>query len=89
MTSLKTPRNYTPQTNEELELHLKHLVAYLVFFMLIFETLALFALLFFQGFSWQGFSIADATLNIFLPVTIVQISAMAIIITKYLFPEKK
>jgi len=68
---------------------LKKKVALAVFGLLFLETILLFVILFFQGFFYKGFSINDTTLNIFAPVTILQISSMAIIITKYLFSVKK
>jgi len=68
---------------------LKKKVALAVFSLLFFETILLFLILFFQGFFFRGFMINDTTLNIFAPATILQISSMAIIITKYLFSPRK
>ena len=68
---------------------LKKRVALAVFSLLFVETSALFVILFFQGFSFQDFMINNTTLNIFAPATILQISSMAIIITKYLFSTKR
>ena len=67
---------------------LKEKVAKWTFKLLIAETAIVFAVLFLQGFAWNGFNIHDTTLNIFLPATIIQISTMAIIITRSLFPNK-
>lgn len=68
---------------------LKKKVACAVFGLLFLETILLFVILFFQGFVYKNFNMHDTTLNIFVPVTILQISSMAIIITKYLFSVKK
>lgn len=68
---------------------LKKIVAAVVFIFLFLETVALFTILFFQGFSLKGFWIEDMTLDIFITATIIQISSMAIIITKYLFSPRK
>lgn len=68
---------------------LKKKVALAVFGLLFIETFALFIIIFFQGFLFYGFMINDTTLNIFAPATILQISSMAIIITKYLFSPRK
>ena len=73
------------QTDREL----KKSVANKVFFMLIGETAIVLIILFLQGFGTGGFSINNTTLNIFLPATILQISSMAIIITKNLFSQKE
>lgn len=76
--------------NEELitDRDLKKKVAKYVFAILGFETLFLCLVLLLQGFSWEGFLIDSITLNIFVPATILQISSMAVIITKYLFTHK-
>lgn len=68
---------------------LKKKVAFWVFALLFFETVLLFVILLFQGFLLGGFNINETTLNIFVPATIIQVSSMAIIITKYLFSVKK
>ncbi len=68
---------------------LKKKVAKAVFGLLFLETIFLFIILLLQGFSYRCFHIEDTTLNIFVPVTILQISSMAIIITKYLFSVKR
>lgn len=67
---------------------LKERVARFVFDLLLAETGIVLVVLFLQGFGVSGFHINDTTLNIFLPATILQISAMAVIITKYLFSKK-
>ncbi len=72
------------QTDREL----KKKVANIVFYFLAIETTLVFIILCLQGFGFWGFYVSDTTLNIFLPATIIQISSMAIIITKYLFTRK-
>lgn len=75
---------------EELRIdrELKKQVANKVFIMLMMETMIILIILFLQGFKLWGFAINDTTLNIFLPATILQISSMAIIITRYLFSPR-
>ena len=72
---------------EELRLNqkLKWRVALIVFGLLAVETAGLFWLLYIHGVSNNNFQIDAAIVNIFVPATLAQISAMAIIITKYLF----
>ncbi len=81
--------HYDGLEETRLERELKKTVAFLVFGLLILETLLIFLVLILQGFKFQNFSVNDTTLNIFLPATVLQISSMAIIITKYLFDGKK
>lgn len=73
----------------EIDQNLKITVEKKVFRLLHIETYLLFFILFLQGFNVFSFRINDTTLNIFAPVTILQISSMAIIIARYLFPPKK
>lgn len=68
---------------------LKEKVANNIFKLLVIETAIIFIILFLQGFKLFGFNINDTTLDIFLPATIIQISTMAAIITKSLFPATR
>jgi hypothetical protein len=72
----------------ETDRDLKKKVAMYVFGMLIVETVFLFVILLLQGFRVFCFELKETTLNIFVPATILQVSSMAIIITKYLFSKK-
>lgn len=67
---------------------LKIIIAFAVFVLLYIETALLFCILFFQGFGDMKFHVDESTLNILVPATILQISSMAIIITRYLFAIK-
>lgn len=64
-------------------------VAKRIFRLLVIETIVVFLVLFLQGFKFFGFNLNNTTLNIFLPATIIQISSMAVIITRSLFPGSK
>ncbi|MEO8581933.1 MAG: hypothetical protein ABI425_05170 [Patescibacteria group bacterium] len=65
---------------------LKKAIANLVFRFLATETGALFIVVLIQGFSPWGFHLEDSTINIFLGATLLQISSMAVIITRHLYP---
>lgn len=65
---------------------LKKSIATLVFRFLAMETLGLFVVVLMQGFRPLNFHLEDSTINIFLGATLLQISAMAIIITRHLYP---
>lgn len=65
---------------------LKKRIATMVFSFLAVETLALFFIILLQGFAPFGFKLEDSTINIFLGATLLQISSMAIIITRHLYP---
>jgi hypothetical protein len=74
---------------KEQDIELKRTVAEYVFVILVIETLFLCGVLLLQGFGIWGFRMDNTTLNIFVPATIIQVSSMAIIITRYLFTHKK
>jgi hypothetical protein len=73
----------------KIDRELKKTVAKIVFVFLGIESILLFVVLFFQGFAPSEFHIGDRTLEIFLPATIIQISSMAVIVTKYLFSKRE
>lgn len=65
---------------------LKKRIANQVFGFLGIETIALFLVILIQGFRPYGFHLEDSTINIFLGATLLQISSMAVIITRHLYP---
>lgn len=65
---------------------LKKSIATLVFRFLAVETFALFLIVLLQGFRPFNFHLEDSTINIFLGATLLQISSMAVIITRHLYP---
>lgn len=65
---------------------LKKAIATLVFQFLAVETAALFIVVLLQGFGPYNFHLEDSTINIFLGATLLQISSMAVIITRHLYP---
>lgn len=73
---------------KKIDRDLKKSVARIIFSFLAVETIAVFGVLAMQGFQPSGFHIEDTTLNIFLGATILQISAMAIMVIRHLFPTK-
>lgn len=70
----------------KLDMDLKKATAMRVFTFLGIETLLVLIIVSFQGFRPLGFDLRDTTLNIFVTATIIQISTMAVIITRHLFP---
>lgn len=72
-----------------LDLDLKKATAMRVFTFLGIETLLVLIIVILQGFKSFGFELRDTTLNIFVTATIIQISTMAVIITRHLFPTEK
>lgn len=73
----------------KMDRELKKNIATVVFRFLAIETLALFVIVLVQGFSPYDFTLEDSTINIFLGATLLQISAMAVIITRHLYPTSK
>ncbi len=73
----------------KLDLDLKKATALRVFTFLGIETLLVLIIVMLQGFKPYGFTLLDTTLNIFVTATVIQISTMAVIITKHLFPTEK
>lgn len=73
----------------KLDLDLKKATAMRVFTFLGIETLLVLLIVMLQGFKPYGFSLLDTTLNIFVTATVIQISTMAVIITRHLFPTEK
>lgn len=71
---------------EQLERDLKRTVAFRVFNFLAVETGLVLLIVMLHGARLGGFQLEEWTLNIFVTATIAQISAMAVIITKSLFP---
>lgn len=71
----------------QIDRELKRDVAEKVFKFLAWETVGLFSIIILQGFGFFGFKITESTINIFSSATIIQISTMAIIITRYLFKK--
>jgi len=71
-----------------LDMALKRMTAARVFTFLGIETLLVLLIVILQGLELFGFELRDATLNIFVTATIIQISTMAVIITKHLFPTE-
>jgi hypothetical protein len=65
---------------------LKKTIATLVFRFLAAETFTLFFVVLLQGFAPWEFKLEDSTINIFLGATLLQISSMAVIITRHLYP---
>lgn len=70
----------------EMDRLLKKNIATLVFRFLAVETFALFFIVLLQGFGPANFKLEDSTINIFLGATLLQISSMAVIITRHLYP---
>jgi hypothetical protein len=70
----------------KIDRELKKAIATLVFRFLAVETAALFIVVLLQGFSPFHFKLEDSTINIFLGATLLQISSMAVIITRHLYP---
>lgn len=70
----------------KIDRELKKAIATLVFRFLAVETFALFLVVLLQGFSPFHFHLEDSTINIFLGATLLQISSMAVIITRHLYP---
>lgn len=74
--------------DREQDVKLKKISAWFIFSMLAAETLALFTILFFDGFRLGGFHIEDNTLKIVATCTIAQVAYMVKIIISYLFSSK-
>lgn len=72
-----------------LDMELKKSTSKTVFNYLAAETVLVFFIVVLQGLKPYGFSLLDTTLNIFVTATIIQISTMAVIITRHLFPTEK
>lgn len=70
----------------KMDRELKKAIATLVFRFLAVETLGLFFVILLQGFAPMKFHLEDSTINIFLGATLLQISSMAVIITRHLYP---
>lgn len=70
----------------KIDRELKKRIATMVFSFLAVETFALFFIIMLQGFTPYGFKLEDSTINIFLGATLLQISSMAVIITRHLYP---
>lgn len=68
---------------------LKKAIATLVFRFLAVETAALFLIVLIQGFKPWSYHLEDSTINIFLGATLLQISSMAVIITRHLYPTSQ
>jgi Trp operon repressor len=68
---------------------LKQSIATLVFRFLAVETLGVFIVVIIQGARLGGFHLDDSTINIFLGATLLQISSMAVIITRHLYPTSQ
>lgn len=68
---------------------LKKLTLILLFVLLFAESLVLFVLAFFQGFSFYGFELDLWTLRIIVVASLIQISAMLTIAVQHLFPSPK
>lgn len=68
---------------------LKRLTLNLLFALLYLESLVLFILAFFQGFSLHGFDLDPVTLRILVVATLAQISTMLTIAVRHLFPAHK
>lgn len=73
----------------DLDMSLKKSVSIIVFTYLAIETGLVFLIVTWQGLTAWGFDLHDTTLNIFVAATIAQISGMAVIITRHLFPTEK
>lgn len=74
---------------KKIDREMKKSVAKIIFTFLAIETFAVFIILTMQGFRPLEFQVEDSTLNIFLGATILQISAMAIMVIRHLFPTKE
>lgn len=72
----------------ELDNTLKEKTLWLLFGFLGAETLAVFVLTFFQGFSPAGFHLEEWSFKLLLVSTIVQISYMLRMAVQHLFPNK-
>lgn len=66
---------------------LKKKVAYVVFTLISLEVIAIFCVIFLQGLA--VIDVDAGILKVFFPFTLAQVSSMGIIITKYLFSNKK
>jgi hypothetical protein len=74
---------------EKLNRDLKKSIATKVFNFLAIETVLVLLIVIMHGLTLFGFRLEEWSLNIFITATIAQISAMAVIITRHLFPTDK
>lgn len=74
--------------NIEKDQRLKEATLRILFFFLTFETIIIFVLAFFQGFTTGGFHLEEWSFRLVIAGTLSQIAAMLIIAVKNLFPTK-
>lgn len=73
---------------KQIDRDMKQSIAKTIFQFLAVETVGVFIILAMQGLRPFNFQVQDSTLNIFLGATILQISAMAVMVIRHLFPTK-
>lgn len=74
--------------NIEKDQNLKETTLRILFYFLTIETIIIFILAFFQGFSAWGFQLEEWSFRLVIAGTLSQIAAMLIIAVKNLFPSK-
>jgi hypothetical protein len=74
--------------NIEKDQNLKETTLRILFYFLTIETIIIFVLAFFQGFSAWGFHLEEWSFRLVIAGTLSQIAAMLIIAVKNLFPSK-
>lgn len=74
--------------NIERDQRLKETTLRILFFFLTFETMIIFVLAFFQGFTVGGFHLEEWSFRLVIAGTLSQIAAMLIIAVKHLFPSR-
>jgi hypothetical protein len=71
------------------DIQLKRVTLLLLFIFLATETLIIFIIAFFQGFSVHLFHLDEWSFNLIIFATISQITTMLLVAVKHLFPQKK
>ena len=85
----KKRRQKIENDNAEKDQRLKALTLILLFAFLTLETIVIFVLAFFQGFSYSGFHLDEWSFKLVIIATLGQITAMLSIAVTHLFPKKR